>query len=461
MFDFKNTFIENPSSFYSFVKAEKLENPQLIVFNYDLAKELTGIDFNKYSNKELANYFSGQDQTIESIAHAYCGHQFGHLNPTLGDGRAMLLGEVVTSKIKRYDIQLKGSGKTPYSRNGDGKSALGPVIREYLVSEAMHTLGVPTTRALSAVNTNEKVFRQTPEPGGILTRVACSHIRIGTFEYYAIREDFEAIKILADYSIERHYPDCKNDYLKFIESIAKNWATMIGKWMSLGFIHGVMNTDNMAISGETIDFGPCAFMDTYSENKVFSSIDRNGRYAYNNQTNIGKWNLYKFASCFIHLVEVEKIEALLKNLDDIFEQSWLIEMAKKFGIEKPIPEDKELINSFLKILEDNKLDFTQSFTSLTYDNDFFEKYDAYDEFKKKWEKRIDIDQAQKNMKEINPFIIPRNHHVQKAIEMSYLGDYSYFKELNLAYKEPFNSNNIELMKAPLKNEVVTATFCGT
>ena len=461
MLKFNNTYDKNPNLFYSQVRADNLSNPQLILFNYDLAFELTGINFNKYSQKELAEYFSGQDTSIKSIALAYSGHQFGQLNPTLGDGRAMLLGEIVTALNERFDIQLKGSGPTPYSRNGDGKSALGPVIREYIVSEAMHFLGVPTTRALCAVNTDEVVFRQTPEPGGIFTRVARSHIRIGTFEYYAIREDFEGIKTLADYTIERHYPNSKGDYLDFIKSVAKNWALMIGKWMSLGFIHGVMNTDNMAVSGETIDFGPCAFMDTYSENKVFSSIDRNGRYAYKNQLEIGKWNLYRFASCFIHLVEVEKIESLLQDLDNIFEQNWLNEMSKKFGITNPRNEDKELINSFLKILEDNKLDFTQSFTKLTYDPKWFNQYEDFTSFKKNWEKRVNTKEAQTYMKQINPYIVPRNHQVQKAIELAYEGDYSHFISLNNAYKEPFNPQNEKLMEAPNLNEIITATFCGT
>jgi len=461
MFNFKNTYNKNPNHFFSAVGADHIENPELILFNYELALELTGIDFHKYTDQELASYFSGADKTIESIALAYSGHQFGHLNPSLGDGRAMLMGEVVTPKNKRYDIQLKGSGPTPYSRNGDGKSALGPVIREYIVSEAMYFLGVPTTRALCAVNTNEKVFRQTPEPGGIFTRVASSHIRIGTFEYYAIREDFEGVKTLADYTIDRHYPESSGDYLKLIELIANNWALMIGKWMSLGFIHGVMNTDNMAVSGETIDFGPCAFMDTYSQNKVFSSIDRNRRYAYNNQLEIGKWNLYRLASCFIQLVEVDKIENLLQRLDNIFEQSWLKEMAKKFGIENPKVEDKELIDSFLKILEENELDFTQSFTKLTYDLNWFDKYQGFSQFKSKWESRIDTELAQAFMQKINPYIIPRNHQVQKAIELAYKGDFSYFKELNKAYKEPFSPKFESLMLAPQEGEVVTATFCGT
>jgi uncharacterized protein YdiU (UPF0061 family) len=461
MLEFQNTYIQNPSHFFSPVKADHLENPELILFNYDLALELTGIDFNKYSPQEIANYFSGQDKTIDSISLAYSGHQFGHLNPTLGDGRAMLMGEILTKENKRFDIQLKGSGPTPYSRNGDGKSALGPVIREYLVSEAMHSLGVPTTRALCAVNTNENVFRQTPEPGGIFTRVASSHIRIGTFEYFAIREDFNGIKTLADYTIARHYPDADGNYLKFIELVAKKWATMIAKWMSLGFIHGVMNTDNMAVSGETIDFGPCAFMDTYSENKVFSSIDRNGRYAYNNQLNIGKWNLYRFASCFIQLVEAKQIEKLLEELDNIFEVSWLSEMAKKFGISSAIESDKDLIKSFLKILEDNKLDFTQSFTKLTHGLDSFGELEGFLDFKIKWEKRIDIEEAQKYMQNVNPYIIPRNHQVQKAIDMAYDGDYSYFIDLNKAFKEPYSSNHETLMITPKENEIVTATFCGT
>lgn len=457
MFNFKNTYIKNPDRFYSRVTAAEVQNPKLLAFNYDLAKELTGEDFTKYSQQQLASFFSGQTKGIDSIAQAYCGHQFGNLNPSLGDGRAMLLGEVVSPIGQRFDIQLKGSGPTPYSRNGDGLSALGPVLREYIVSEAMHTLGVPSTRALAAVATNETVYRQQQEPAGIFTRVAKSHVRVGTFEYFAIREDYEGLKQLIDYTIERHYPMAKEDYLLFIESVAKNWAIMVSKWMSLGFIHGVMNTDNMSVSGQTIDFGPCAFMDTYKADKTFSSIDRHGRYAYNNQLKISKWNLYRFASCFTPFIEASAIESKLKQIDSIFEDNWLEQMSNKFGLSPSNKKSRNIIEQFLNILEENKLDYTISFTKLTHDKDSFLTAPIFSNFKSLWEEQEINDEL---MIATNPRFIPRNHQIEKAIQKAYAGDYSHFTNLVEAYKKPFIKND-ELEKEPLKSEIVSATFCGT
>ncbi len=400
---------------------------------------------------------------------AYSGHQFGHFNPTLGDGRALLLGEVVTSNNMRFDVQLKGSGQTPYSRSGDGRSALGPVIREYLVSEAMHALGVPTTRALCAVRSGEQVYRETPQPGGIFTRVASSHIRIGTFEFLASRGDYEGLKALADYTIKRHYPkarDQANPYLALIDCTAKAWASLIAKWLSLGFIHGVMNTDNMAVSGETIDYGPCAFMDNYSHARVYSFIDRHGRYAYGNQINIGKWNLGRFASALLPIVDTDSDQAikqtqeLLDSTYRYYDQAWLVEMSKKFGIENPVHTDQALIVEFLELLERHDLDFTDSFIKLTHSREKLEAYDGFPPFLKKWLGRSPNFEF---MKISNPYLIPRNHQIERAIQASLNRDDSVFKLLNEVYKSPFSSTHQgkEYALAPKPEQRIKNTFCGT
>lgn len=479
MINFNNTYTNLPNNFYAPAQAQELKAPKLLAFNRSLSLEILGPELDKRSEEELAALFSGQiiPQSAQPIALAYAGHQFGNFVPQLGDGRALLLGEVVLSNHKRYDIQLKGSGRTPFSRGGDGNSSLGPVIREYIVSEAMYYLGVPTTRALAAVATGEEVYRETAHPGGILTRVAASHIRIGTFEYLAANNDLEGIKTLTKYCINRHYPELHDDldhYISFIKAVSKKQAKMVAKWMSLGFIHGVMNTDNMTISGETIDFGPCAFMDNFSDTKVFSSIDRHGRYAYNNQLEIAKWNLTRLASCFIPIIhddEEKAISILEKCIHSCFENYshyWIKEMAKKFGIKNPTPSDEELIKKFLMYLEENSLDFTQSFRLLSSDVSKLPDSTSLQQFMELWKKRLitegkTINQAMTFMQKINPIFIPRNHQVENAIQGARQGDLSIFNDMIQVSKQPFTEQSQfkKYALVPKQHEKVTATFCGT
>ena len=346
---FQNTYAQLPVDFRSTTKPSPVKKPMLFAFNTKLASELGLDSLNENSN--AVNYFSGNKILTgsEPISMAYAGHQFGHFSPQLGDGRAVLLGEVTASDSHRYDIQLKGSGRTPWSRSGDGRSALGPVIREYLISEAMHKLGVPTTRALAAVTTGEDVAREKLTPGGILTRVAKGFVRVGTFQYFANQGKIDELKILADYVIDRHYPETKNTKkpcIELLSSVMDAQAQLIAKWMSLGFIHGVMNTDNMSITGETIDYGPCAFMDEFSHNRLYSSIDQQGRYAYQNQPQIGQWNLIRFAESLLPLfaeyvtkeqgkpeeVVVMYAQEVLNQYEGLYKHYWLNEMRQKIGL---------------------------------------------------------------------------------------------------------------------------------
>lgn len=471
MFNFNNTYSKLSDNFFYHVKPEDFPKSSLIIYNEDLAKELGAQEL---EHSEILQYLSGQRliNNEEPISMAYAAHQFGHFVPQLGDGRAMLLGEVVSNGVRR-DIQLKGSGQTPFSRNGDGKSALGPVLREYIVSEAMYHLGVPTTRALAAVSTNEPVYRNGAEPGGILTRVAASHIRIGTFQFFAAKEDLKSLKELADYTIQRHYPEIKeliNDrsrevYLRLIQEVAKKHAKLVSSWMGLGFIHGVMNTDNMSLSGETIDFGPCAFMDEFQFNKVFSSIDRQGRYNYQNQIPIAQWNLYRFAECLIPLIDNDQniaIDKVTKTLEDslkYYDQQWLMTMANKLGISDYDEQTREIITDWLTYLHDNELDFTISFRTLTEDINSFAQFSE----------RIRAKQgegAQELMNKSNPVYIPRNHQIEKVIDMAYEADFSHFFKMCEMVKEPFLRREEyeefeEFERAPQKSERVKATFCGT
>ena len=376
MINFDNTYLNLPDIFYAKSIPAKVSNPSLLEFNSEFASEELGLNLEYLNEYELANLFTGQvlPDSASSIALIYAGHQFGQFVPQLGDGRALLLGEIVTPKGHRYDIQFKGSGKTPFSRNGDGKSTLGSVIREYIVSEAMHFLGVPTTRSLAAAVTGDLVYREQPLPGGVFARVASSHIRIGTFEYFAARNDLESLKLLVNYSIERHYPDIKdqeNIYLSFLQKVAYSHAYLVAHWMSFGFIHGVMNTDNMSISGETIDYGPCAFIDNFAFKRVFSSIDQYGRYAYSNQIPIAKWNLCRLASCLTPFIHNDKKQAIticedsINSYFHIYEEKWIEAMGKKFGLFSSQTEDQALINNWLQYLEDEDRDFTLSFRKLS------------------------------------------------------------------------------------------------
>ncbi len=472
MINFKNTYSKLPERFFERVNPAKFKNPSLISFNYKLAYEL-GINADGVSEDELALIFSGQKilDGMESISTAYAAHQFGHFVPQLGDGRAHLLGEV-----NGFDIQLKGSGQSRFSRNGDGRSALGPVIREYLVSEAMFYLGVPTTRALCAVTSGEDVYRSEVEPGGIFTRIAPSHIRVGTFQYFASRNDLEGLKILLDYSIKRHYPELNEiedeslKSLKFIQAVAEAQAKLVSKWMALGFIHGVMNTDNFSIAGFTIDFGPCAFMDEYKENKVFSSIDRNARYAYNNQINIAQWNLLRLAECLLPLIDndndisISKVEEMFPAISKKFEKEYLKSMGEKFGINNPIETDKIIITEFLNYLEEEELDFTLGYRKIkdlyNGDTSFYPNVFKLEKFLEIWKTRVsDVS----NLDLINPLYIPRNHQIERAIVKARKGDYKIFNDLKELLQNPFTENiqYSEYAIPPKPEERVTQTFCGT
>ena len=369
--NFDNTYARLPEHFFARVEPEIAPGPKLLAWNTELAEEL-GLSGLAGSEERLARIFSGNElpEGAEPIALAYAGHQFGHFVPQLGDGRAVLLGEVIKrSNGQRFDLQLKGSGQTPFSRRGDGKSSLGPVIREYLLSEAMYRMGVPTTRALAAVQTGESVYRDTILPGGVLTRVASSHLRIGTFEYFAARQDLDALRTLADYAIERHYPEVKetsHPLVAFFGKVVEAQAALVAHWMDIGFIHGVMNTDNTAISGETIDYGPCAFMDEFDINKVFSSIDQDGRYAYGQQASIGQWNLVRLAECLLLLGDDQQLfEAEFARYHDLFEHHYLQRMRRKLGLTSEEPGDRSLINEWQQHLQDHALDYTLSFRRLS------------------------------------------------------------------------------------------------
>ncbi|MDX2469855.1 MAG: YdiU family protein [SAR324 cluster bacterium] len=485
MIQFSNSYDKLPSAFFAQVAAAPFPEATLLAFNHDLAEEL-GLDLSNSNSAELAKLFTGQQIPTSSnpIATVYAGHQFGSFSPQLGDGRALLLGEILTPKGERFDIQLKGSGDTPYSRNGDGRSSLGPVIREYIVSEAMHHLGVPTTRALAACMSGEKVFREKPLPGGVFTRVASSHIRIGTFEYFANQGDLNSLKTLLDYSINRHYPEIaksESPVLAFIEEVAKAQANMVAHWLSFGFIHGVMNTDNMSISGETLDFGPCAFVDNFSHSKVFSSIDRYGRYAYSNQIPVAKWNLYRLANCLLPLVDereqiaVSKVQDSLASYLNVYEDQWLEKMAKKLGLFEVRGGDDELVRQFLTYLEEEDLDFTLSFRELSLgidqlneSSEILTQSASFADFLQNWQARLQDqsqsrDDSKKLMDSVNPIFIPRNHRVEEAIQLANTGILTPFTNLNKLLKNPFTEQSEfkHFAKPPMPSERIQATFCGT
>jgi len=481
MFNFDNSYLNLPSSFYSFVKAQKFKNVELVEFNYNLAKTLD-IDISNVSGIDLAKIFSGQTEldNSASISFVYAGHQFAYFVSKLGDGRAMLLGEHIDKLNNRYDIQLKGAGITPYSRRGDGKSAIGPVIREYILSEAMHKLGIPSTRALAIVKTGETIYRDEAKPGAVFTRLAKSHIRIGTFEYFNNLKDYESLKLLLNYTINRLYPEFKdeeNKLILFFREFVKKQANLIALWMTYGFIHGVMNTDNTSISAETIDYGPCAFIDEFKYDKVFSSIDYYGRYSYKNQPSIILWNLKVFANTLASIIDTEKKEELLElELEDfniIYKKAYLNLMFKKMGIYTKEFQDESLVNKFLNYLEKENLDYTSSFRnikSIIFEDNSFKFPATYEflDFKAEFisiikKENLNKDILIKNLDAINPIYIPRNHLVQKAISEAEFGNYTYFKELNKVLANPFTEHKefIKYSLAPEAHERVYKTFCGT
>lgn len=484
-FTFDNSYARLPDAFYVLTKPIPVRAPVMIRQNDPLAKEL-GIDVARLHSPEGLAILAGNVSAIgaEPLAMAYSGHQFGHFSPQLGDGRAILLGEVVGPDGVRHDIQLKGSGPTPFSRRGDGRSALGPVLREYIVSEAFSALGVPTTRALAAVATGEQVRREGMMPGGILTRVAKSHIRIGTFEWFAARQDHDNVKLLADYVIQRHYPDVRQDenpYLALLEHVIERQAKLIAHWMQLGFIHGVMNTDNMNVSGETIDFGPCAFMDVYDPMKTFSSIDHQGRYAFMNQIPIGHWNLCRFAEALLPLLDadtnqaVDKAERALDAFAAIHQAEWQRRLTAKIGIESGNRRDGQMVETLLAAMSEGRADFTLVFRQLSdalesgNDHDVIALFDqpgAIIAWLGEWRARLsdrDLDQATGLMRRSNPIFIPRNHRIEEAIAAGNEGDFAPFHRLTELLKQPFTAQPefAEYEAAPLPEEVVHATFCGT
>lgn len=413
------------------------------------------------------------------ISQAYAGHQFGGFT-MLGDGRALLIGEQITPSNQRFDIQLKGSGRTPYSRNGDGRAVLGPMLREYIISEAMHGLKIPTTRSLSVISTGENVYRETIQQGAILTRVASSHIRFGTFEYAAYMLDYEKLKKLSDYTIKRHFPFLENNenkYINLLDEVIKLQASLVAKWQSVGFIHGVLNTDNMSICGETIDYGPCAFMDVYNPNTVFSSIDTNGRYAYKNQIAIVNWNLYRLAETLLPLINSDENKAIeiaqnsLSKFINLATSNLSHEMCSKIGIFEPKTSDIDLLNELLNMMQKYKEDYTNTFIALTF-NDLPQKgmfiSEEFINWKKKWEETLTLQNKSKDevfdlMKNSNPAVIPRNHRVEEALSAANNRDFSVMNNLLKALSNPFEHSEFqkEYAKLPSTPQCNYRTYCGT
>lgn len=472
---FDNSYRKLGTQFYTEQEPTPVSAPAMIRLNQTLAQELN-IDADWLHSAEGLAVLSGNAiaEGSEPIATVYAGHQFGGWNPRLGDGRAVLLGEVQSASGQRMDLQLKGSGPTMYSRGGDGRAPIGPVIREYIVSEAMHALGVPTSRSLAAVSTGEQVMRDAPEPGAVLTRVASSHIRFGTFQYFTSQSDTNSVKQLADYVIDRHYPACaggENPYLELFTEIVKRTASLVAKWQQIGFIHGVMNTDNMLVCGETIDYGPCAFMDAYHPETVFSSIDTGGRYAYQNQPGIAHWNLAALAQCFTALVSdtedtaVELLKAELDQFPGHFFTHHHTGMAHKIGISEPSDESDELVRDLLTLMAELKLDYTNTFTELR--QNLIQKAqlpEGLGSWAKTWVSQIsDHESAADLMAKTNPVIIPRNHQVERAIQAALKNDYSLFTELTTALQNPFDDQwlDSDLAVPPGELEKVQRTFCGT
>ena len=475
---FDNTYSKLSNTFKENIKPTPVHDPELVILNEELASTLN-LDFSKTDKKKLAEIFSGNSipEETNTIAQAYAGHQFGHFT-MLGDGRAVLLGEHLVNNDNRFDIQFKGSGRTSFSRGGDGRAALGPMLREYIISEAIHSLNIPTTRSLAVVKTGEKVVRENLLQGAILTRVASSHLRVGTFQYIAATQNIENLNTLVDYTINRHYPEIKTSNSKALDLlnlVMEKQCQLVINWMRVGFIHGVMNTDNMAISGETIDYGPCAFMDHYDPKTVFSSIDKFGRYAFSNQPPITKWNLARFAECLIPLIDKNEDTAiklatdLIDNFQNIYEDKWLNMMRDKLGLFGEDKNDKKLINDLFNWMEKNKADYTNTFCNLMdINSDEIYKNNDFINWKNEWKKRSELNNSTKEkqsklMKSNNPIVIPRNHKVEEALSEADKGSLDKMKKLLAILKNPYdNQNNIEEYQtaAPLSKDKYQ-TFCGT
>lgn len=454
---FDNSFARLPDAMFTAMVPESVTAPSVIAKNATLAQDL-GVSL----DADDPAHFAGNvvPEGAAPLAQLYAGHQFGNWNPQLGDGRAILLGEVIKDGA-RFDIQLKGSGRTPYSRGGDGRAWLGPVLREYVVSEAMHALGVPTTRALAAVRTGEDVYRETVLPGAVLTRVARSHIRVGTFQIYAARGQTDLLQALYDYTVDRHYPEAETP-LDLLSAVIAAQAKLIAEWMGLGFIHGVMNTDNASVAGETIDYGPCAFMDSYDPARVFSAIDQFGRYAYQNQPQIGAWNMAQFATALIPLMpdQDEAIEVFTQAVNAMipqYEAAWRGVFGRKLGIPNLGEDDVPLVSDLLTLMADDQADFTAVFADLGGARDQFVNRDAFDAWRERWDRRRTEDP-------VNPQIIPRNHQVEAMIAAAVAGDDAPFHALLAAVTDPYaplSEATRALAAPPTDDQMVTQTFCGT
>ena len=481
MINFENTFHNLKNDFYADVVPSIPPKPELIAYNKNLAKNLN-VDLKWLESSEGLEYFSGSKvmKNSKPLSMIYAGHQFGNWVPQLGDGRAHLLGEVLDRKGNKLDLQLKGSGRTPYSRGGDGKAWLGPVIREYIVSEYMNNINIPTTRSLSAILTGDNVYREETYPGAVLCRVAKSHIRVGTFQYFYSRKDTKSLKILADYFIKHHFPSLEkneNKYFEFFKNVVDGQINLVTSWMKVGFIHGVMNTDNTSISCETIDYGPCAFIDNYKSDKVFSSIDSMGRYCYKNQPNILMWNMACFASTLVPLLEgteeknVDILQKEISSIPEKYKSKWLLEFSKKIGLNKVYPENEVLINRFLEILESENLDFTNSFRGLITEaensNELISKTDAFKSWKNDWKKLI---KNKSNQKEVcktitsnNPAFVMRNHLVEQIIQELLTDKKDTLNKALVCIEKPFEKikHYEKMYVGPTKEQEVLKTFCGT
>ena len=475
---FNNTYANLPKHFKEEIKPTLADNPELVILNKKLAEDLN-LDLSKVDNTNLAKIFSGNllPEGANTISQAYAGHQFGHFT-MLGDGRAVLLGEHIVNKQNRFDIQFKGSGRTSFSRGGDGRAAFGPMLREYIMSEAINSLNIPTTRSLAVVKTGEKVVRESLLNGAVLTRVAASHIRVGTFQYIAAKQNIDDLKTLLNYTIERHYPEIKssnNKALDLLNLVIEKQCQLVVNWMRVGFVHGVMNTDNVTISGETIDYGPCAFMDSYNPKTVFSSIDKFGRYSFSNQPPITKWNLSRFAECLIPLINKDENKAIemasesIDNFQKIYETKWLDMMKSKIGLFGEDKNDKELINDLLNWMTNSKADYTNTFCHLMnikVDNTEIYKDKYFTNWINNWKRRLLINNISKEkqltiMKSVNPNVIPRNHKVEEALKSADNGNLKIMNKLLSVLNKPYDiQENMEEYQSP-SNDINYQTFCGT
>lgn len=479
-FQLENTYCDLPGMFFSKLSPTPVSSPELLVFNEKLADEI-GLELSLFSTEERTQLLSGNlvPEGIEPFAQAYAGHQFGNFT-MLGDGRALMLGEHLTPSGQRLDLQFKGSGRTPYSRGGDGRAALGPMLREYLISEAMHGLSIPTTRSLAVVATGESVHRENELPGAILTRIAGSHIRVGTFEFASLHEDKTITQALLDQLIDRHFPSVKekeNQPLALLEAAIEQQADLITHWMRVGFIHGVMNTDNMALSGETIDYGPCAFIDIFAPETVFSSIDHKGRYAYANQPYIAQWNLARLAESLLPLMDderenaIEMAEEALNAFEDIYKSKWLSMMGSKLGLHRSDQKDEALVTELLDWMHQHKADYTNTFRDLSkqelpresaYTTESFQAWHT------RWQNRLEEqeqgwDSSVTLMDSVNPAVIPRNHKVEEALQEGEEGDLNPFHSLLQALENPYqDGDHLTPYQSPAEpSEKLYQTFCGT